>query len=113
MKRASTTIPTDDEILAYDNVPPAVAGKYVKMSTPTMYLGLQQGRVPFGFAIENPETNTWTYNISPGGLVKYKREGCPIIRLGDLRDIIADNVKDYIDAKLSGLNKVLNIIVDS
>lgn len=112
MPRTRTSIsPTDEEILAYDNVPPDIAAKYVKMSTPTIHSGLRQNRVPFGFAVENEKTHTWTYNISPGGLVKYKKEGNPIIRLGDLREVITSYVKDYTDAKLSGLSRVLEAVL--
>lgn len=114
MPRTRTSIaPTDEEIMSFDNVPPEVAGRYVKMSTPTIYAGLQQDRIPFGFAVENPETRTWTYNISPGGLVKYKHEGKPIIRLGDLRDVLTDYIKDYTDAKLGGLSKVLESVLSA
>lgn len=111
MIKREITPPTDKEILAYTSVPPDVAGRYINMSTPTIYAGLQQDRVPFGFAVENPETGTWTYNISPGGLVKYKQEGKPIIRLGDLREVITDFVKDYLDARLGGLSKVLDTVL--
>lgn len=114
MPRLSTgAAPTDAEILGYDNVPVDVAARYVRMSTPTIYAALRQGRVPFGFAVENEKTETWTYHISPGGLVKYKREGNPIIRLGDLREVLTDYVKDYTDAKLGGLSKVLDMVVRS
>lgn len=114
MPRTRTGIsPTDEEVLTYDNVPVDVAAKYVKMSTATINTGLQQDRIPFGFAVQNPKTGTWTYNISPGGLVKYKREGKPIIRLGDLRDVLTDYVKDYTDAKLGGLNRVLEMVAKS
>ncbi len=110
-RRVQRPVPTDEEILKYDNVPPEVAAVYVRMSTPTIYKGLQQDRIPFGFAVENEETHTWTYHISPGGLVRYKREGKPIIRLGDLREVLTDYVQEYTDAKLGGLNKVLQAVL--
>lgn len=110
MGKYKTASPTDEEILACDKVPPNIAARYIGMSTASLYDALQQGRAPFGFAVENKETETWTYNISPGGLVKYKRDGKPIIQIEDLREMLADFVKDYIDAKLSGLNKVLQMV---
>lgn len=113
MKKREVIPPSDAEILAYTSVPPDVAGRYINMSTPTIYAGLQQDRVPFGFAVENKETGTWTYNISPGGLVKYKHEGKPIVRLGDLREVLSDFVKDYIDTRMGGLSKVLEAVLSA
>ena len=113
MARYEKKVPTDEEILSYDNVPCDVAAKYVKMAPVTIHTALRQERVPFGFAVENEKTGTWTYHISPGGLVKYKREGKPIIRLGDLREVMTDYIKDYTDAKMAGLSRVLEAVVKS
>lgn len=113
MKRSNIPPPSDAEVLSFDNVPVEVAARYIGMSPPTMYAALQDERVSFGFAVENKQTRTWTYNISPGGLVKYKREGNPIIRLGDLRDLLTDFVGEYIDAKLSGLSKVIQVVMSA
>lgn len=111
MKRREITPPTDEEILAYDSVPPEVASRYIKMSAPTIYAGLRQGRIPFGFAVENKETKTWTYNISPGGLVKYKREGCPVIRLGELRELMADSAKEALDTKMQSITRLIDAVI--
>lgn len=113
MKRREGIPPTDEEILAYDNVPSDVAARYVGMSAPTIYAGLKQERVPFGFAVQNEETETWTYNISPGGLVKYKHEGKPIIQLGDLRELMADSAKEVLDAKMQSLDRVMRAVLDA
>ena len=64
--------PTDDEILTLDNVPPRVAAKYIGESLLSIYYGLQQRAAPYGYAVEHPGKR-WTYNISPGLLVAYKR----------------------------------------
>lgn len=108
--RTSET-PTDEEILALEVVPVEMAAKYVKSGVATIQYGLQDQRLPFGFAVKNPKTETWTYNISPGGLVKYKHEGCPIIRLGNLQDVITDCVERIIEAKMGGLQKVLSAVI--
>ncbi len=75
---------TDDEILAYDNVPVKVAAQYIGWSTTTLYNALQDERAPFGFASVNEDAKTYSgcsyaYNISPGLLVAYKRGtlACP------------------------------------
>lgn len=68
------TVPTDAEILAYDNVPVSVAALYLDWSEPCVRSALREGRAPFGVAVRGREL---AYKISPGGLVKYKREGAP------------------------------------
>lgn len=111
MRKKNAIAPTDEEILAYNRVPPEVAALYIEMSTPTLYSALQQQRASFGFAVQNLDTGTWTYNISPGGLVKYKHEGCPVIRLGELREMMADSAKEVLDAKMQSLNRVIEVVM--
>lgn len=72
--REQPQAPTDDEILAYDNVPVAVAARYLNWTENTVRLALREGRASFGIAVKDDGV---TYKISPGGLVKYKREGVP------------------------------------
>lgn len=72
--RARPPIPTDAEILAYDNVPVDVAARYLDWPEQTVRLALREGRATFGIAVKD---KALTYKISPGGLVKYKREGVP------------------------------------
>lgn len=64
--------PTDDEILQMRNVPVRVASKYIGLSLPATYYGLQQKAFPFGEAIQN-KGSEYTYHISPGLLVAYQR----------------------------------------
>jgi hypothetical protein len=63
---------TDAEILAMDNVLPAVAAEYLDKTPVFVRLALQQGRLPFGGAVQN-HSGKWSYHISPGLLVAYKR----------------------------------------
>lgn len=65
-------MPTDAEILSMDNVLPSIAAKYLGLSLPALYYGLQQHVFPFGTAILNPG-GKYSYHISPGLLVAYKR----------------------------------------
>lgn len=64
--------PTESEILEMDNVLPTVAAKYIGETPVFVRLGLQQNRLPIGSAVQNP-SGKWSYNISPGLLVAYKR----------------------------------------
>jgi hypothetical protein len=64
--------PTDEEILAMDNVPVRVAAKYLGAPLLSTYYALQQKAAPYGYAVQNPG-GKWSYHISPGLLVAYKR----------------------------------------
>ncbi|MDF1495189.1 hypothetical protein [Caproiciproducens sp. CPB-2] len=63
---------SDQEILAMDKVPPRAAAKYLSESLLSVHYGLQQRTAPYGYAVKHPG-GKWTYNISPGLLVAYKR----------------------------------------
>lgn len=51
-----------------------VAARYLDWPEQTVRLALREGRATFGIAVKD---KALTYKISPGGLVKYKREGVP------------------------------------
>lgn len=82
--------PSDDEILAYDNVPVDVAALYLDWPENTVRLALREGRASFGTAIRN---NGITHKISPGGLVRYKREGSPCMDYETIKFMIEDIVR--------------------
>ena len=65
---------TDEDILKYDNVPIAVAAKYLGVSQMYIRIGLRRNRLPFGTAVQLSEKvdGQWTYHVSPGLLVSYK-----------------------------------------
>lgn len=109
MKKNATPIPTDDEILAYNNVPPEVAAKYIGWTSHALRYALQDQRVPFGVATK--VTTQWSYNISPGGLVKYKNGDLPAYTLKDLEAMVMDRAEQAWDLKLNGVSKVINTVL--
>ncbi|MCQ5029636.1 hypothetical protein NE547_08810 [Flavonifractor sp. DFI.6.63] len=113
MKRTAAPPPSEETVMSYANVPVEVAAPFVGWSTTTLYAALQQGRAPFGFAVENEAKGSWAYNISPGGLIRYKRDGCPMIRLGELREFMADSAKEVLDAKVSTLGKIVEAVMQA
>lgn len=94
--------PTDEDILAYNNVPVDVAAKYIGWSSCNVYRALQQERAPFGMAVQTSET-TWTYNISPGLLVKYKSGELQAYRLNEVIKLAADGVERIIDSRMEAV----------
>ena len=86
---------TDADILAYDNVPVPIAAQYIGWNANKLYYALQDHQVPFGFVAERESSAracgaSWTYNISPGLLVAYKRGTLVTVPQGDLAAIIRD-----------------------
>lgn len=101
-RKKTAQTPSDEDILGYNNVPVDVAAKYIGWSTCNTYRALQQERAPFGMAAQTSET-TWTYNISPGLLVKYKNGELQSWRLNEVIKLAADGVQQVIDARLDAV----------
>ncbi len=91
-------IPTDDEILAYDNVPVEVAARYLDWPEQTVRLALREGRATFGIAVKD---RALTYKISPGGLVRYKREGVPCFDYETILGMVKSAVSSTIQAEMN------------
>lgn len=105
-RKIKDNTPTDEEIMSYTNVPVEVAAKYIGWSSCNVAYALQQERAPFGMAAqtgENPETGfpKYTYNISPGLLVKYKNGELQAWRLNEVLKLAADGYQQVIDAHLA------------
>lgn len=99
--------PTDEEILAFDNVPTEVAGRYIGWSTQAIRAALRMGTAPFGFASQ-PVGKEWSYHVCPGLLVRYRHGELPAYQVGEVQALVADGVEAILSAKLEGLNKILD-----
>lgn len=89
--------PTDEEILAYDNVPVDVAARYLDWPEKTVRLALREGRGCFGTAIRDAGI---THKISPGGLVQYKRSGAPCMDYDTMKFMLEDVVRRVVREEL-------------
>lgn len=107
MKRREPIIITDEEILQFQNVPVGIAAAAIGWSTPTMYIALQENRAPFGFAVKNEKTNSWTYNVSPAGLIKYRKGELQTLSLPGLKEMWADVANQVVSAKLQGVEALV------
>ena len=111
MPRKSKAIPpTDTDVLAMDTVPLDLAAQYIGWSTSTLAFALQQERAPFGFAVQRPQSTMWTYNISPGLLVAYKRGTLPTYKLEEVISLAAEGVSKVIDEKLSSVRMIADVM---
>lgn len=89
--------PTDDEILAYDNVPVDVAARYLDWTEKAVRQALREGRGCFGTAIRDRGLN---HKVSPGGLVRYKREGAPCMDYETMKFMLEDVVRQVMREEL-------------
>ena len=101
-RKTTAETPTDKDILSYNNVPVEVAAKYIGWSSCNVARALQQERAPFGMAAQTSET-TWTYNISPGLLVKYKAGELQAWRLNEVINLAADGVEKIINSRMEAV----------
>lgn len=104
--------PTDKEIMSYNNVPIDIAARYIGIAESSMRLALREGRVNFGFAAQGAGSHL-IYNISPGGLVKYKREGLTVVPFEKIQDLLTDSVCQLVDAKLGSMRQLLDMVADT
>ena len=95
------------EIWSKKNVPVALAAQYLGMSSDTIYAGLQEERMPFGFGVYKKATETWTYHISPGTLVKYRNGELPAYRLREVQKIFVEGAEQLLNTKLQGLSQIV------
>ena len=80
MAKRSKNPPKDEEILSYDNVPLETAAKYIG----------------------------WSYNISPGLLLKYKRGEMPVCKLRDLTALVADMADRQFEERMARVRRTLD-----
>lgn len=107
-RRVTADVPTEEAILAYNNVPIELAAKFIGWSDITIRYALQEERAPFGMAAQNPKTGTWSYNISPGLLLKYKSGELPAWKLKDLSTMLADHAERIIDERVGSVGKLID-----
>lgn len=107
-RRVTADVPTEEAILAYNNVPIELAAKFIGWSDITIRYALQEERAPFGMAAQNPKTGTWSYNISPGLLLKYKSGELPAWKLKELSAMLADHAERIIDERVGSVGKLID-----
>lgn len=105
-RKMTAQTPADKDILAYNNVPVDVAAKYIGWSSCNVVRALQQERAPFGIAAQTGE-RSWTYNISPGLLVKYKHGELQAWRLNEVIKLAADGIQELLDEQMGLLAELV------
>lgn len=106
-KTKSDQTPKDEEILSYTNVPVSVAAAYLGISSQTVRDGLSQRIAPYGYAIQNQQTGTWTFHISPGALVNYQNGVLNGLNLTNAIEIMATEIERLLSARSMAALEVL------
>ena len=104
-RKTTANTPTDEDIRSYNNVPIDVAARYIGWSSCNIVYALQQQMTPYGHAAQtgiNEKTGrpTYTYNISPGLLIAYKRGDLEAWKLGKLLKMLRQEINEIIDQRL-------------
>jgi len=101
-------VPTDEEILSYDNVPVAVAARYLDWTESAVRQALREGRANFGIPVRDKGVR---FEISPGGLVAYKRVGAPCVDYNTIKEmvraVVTEVVTDVVRQEISDLKLAL------
>lgn len=62
---------TDDEIRNMDKITCKIAADYLGISPLAVSFGMQNGKLPIGFAYQKDRYSNWTYQIIPERLIAY------------------------------------------
>lgn len=98
--------PADEEILSYDNVPVDVAARYLDWTEQNVRLSLREARAPFGVAVPGG-CGGLSYKISPGGLVRYKRQGVPVMSYETMLHMVKEAVAGIVEPEMESLRSEL------
>lgn len=87
---------TDEDIRKTKKITCKIAGEYLGVSPMSISMGLQQEKLPIGYAIRN-NGNSWSYHIIGERLIAYKN--------GKLNETVINGIED-------NLNKIVNSFED-
>ena len=102
--------PTVEDIRKFDNVPVEVAAKFCGTSSKTLYEGLRYQLCPFGWAVKNPETESWAYLIPPERLIRYQNGEMTDYKLEQIIRLAADGVDQVVKAHLANAQRIIGAL---
>lgn len=75
-RRVTADVPSEGDILRYNNVPVELAAKFIGWSDVTIRYALQEERAPFGIAAQNPKTARGPTTSAQGYSSNIRTESC-------------------------------------
>lgn len=92
---------TDDEIRSMKKITCKIAAEYLGISPMAVSIGMQQERLPIGFAIHKQDryTNSWSYNIIPERLIAYNHGRINEVQVQAIEDNLSRIITEFTEMK--------------
>ena len=92
---------TDDEIRKMDRISCKIAGDYLGISPMAVSYGLQQGKLPIGFAMQNkkPYSDGWTYTIIAERLIAYNHGTISEVQVQGIENNLNRIIQEFTEMK--------------
>ena len=91
---------TDDEIRNIGKITCKIAGDYLGISPIAVSYGLQQEKLPIGFAIQNkPYSDSWSYTIVPERLIAYNHGKISEVQVQGIENNLSRIIQEFTEMK--------------
>jgi len=92
---------TDDEIRNMNKITCKIAGEYLGISPMAVSYGLQQEKLPIGFAAQNnkPYSDGWTYTIIPERLIAYNHGKISEVQVQGIEKNLSRIIQEFTEMK--------------
>ena len=92
---------TDDEIREMKKITCKIAADYLGIAPMAVSAGMQQEKLPIGFAVHNKDryTDSWSYNIIAERLIAYKHGTISSIQVQGIEQNLSRIIDEFIEMK--------------
>lgn len=92
---------TDDEIRSMKKITCKIAGEYLGISPMAVSIGMQQERLPIGFAIHKKDryTDSWSYNIIAERLIAYNHGTINQVQVQAIENNLSRIISEFTEMK--------------
>ena len=92
---------TDDEIKSMKKINCKIAGEYLGISPEAVRYGMQQEKLPIGFAIHNQDryTDSWSYHIIPERLIAYNHGTINEVQVQGIENNLSRIINEFTEMK--------------
>ncbi len=92
---------TDDEIRSMKKITCKIAADYLGISPMSVSMGMQQDRLPIGFAVHNQDryTDSWSYNIIPKRLIAYNHGTINEVQVQSIENNLSRIIEEFTEMK--------------
>lgn len=92
---------TDDEIRSMKKITCKIAADYLGISPMSVSMGMQQDRLPIGFAVHNQDryTDSWSYNIIPERLIAYNHGTINEVQVQSIENNLSRIIEEFTEMK--------------